>query len=108
LKLALGWLDKVLKFGMLAEEVNDVGALGNDAKIVGAGEFESGAGEFGGETLTFERGRDFGVVEDDGVARTYVGDAREQAAHGGFETVGLFIVEDGDGVEVQVHGEGAN
>jgi hypothetical protein len=96
--------DEILDFRMPADVTGDEGAERNDAETIGAGEIERGAGQLGGEAFSFERRGHFGVIEDDLAWETAIGDRCEVTIDGGLEAMPFFIVNDGNIVEIRLHG----
>jgi hypothetical protein len=66
--------DEILDFRMPVNIAGDEGTERNNAKLIGAGKIERGAGEFGGEAFSFEGRGNFGVIEDDLAGKAAIGD----------------------------------
>ena len=95
--------NEVVVFRMLADECGNVGAQRHDAEMIGAGEIEPGTGKFGGQALAFKGPGNFNMAKDDTVRKAAISKECAQAADLRFKALSLFVVCNGDAVEVHVH-----
>ncbi len=95
--------NEILIFSMPSDKCGNVRAQRHDAEMIGAGEIERSTGKFGGEALALNGRGNFNVVKDDTVRKAAIGEKCAQAVDLRFKALSLFVVRDGDAVEVQVH-----
>src|SRR5260221_3368186 len=95
--------NEILVFSVLANETGDVRAERHDPEIIDTREIESKAGQFCRQAVAFERPRHFSVFENDAIRKAPIGEQGEKAINVYFEALRLFIVGDGNGVEI--HGQ---
>jgi hypothetical protein len=89
---------------MLANEIGNVWAARDNAKMIGAGEVERKARKFSGQALALERPRHFRVKKNDEIGETPIRKDGAKTIDEHFETFRRFVVGDGCVVEIHAHG----
>ena len=92
--------NEIVSLGVFANVCGDVGAQWHDAKMIGAGEIERGAGKLCGEALAFEGRGNLGMREDDAVRETSIVDEGAKSVYLCFEAMSFFVVDDRDFTQV--------
>ena len=75
-------------------ETGDVGTEWHNPQMIGACEIECKSCELRREAMTFQWLRHFGVIKDDTIRKTSIGEQRTASVNEQFEAPGRFVVGD--------------
>jgi len=93
--------NEILIFNVFADETGDVRAERHDPEMIDTREIESKAGQFCRQAVAFERPRHFSMFENDTIGKAPIGEQGAKAINVYFETLRLFVVGDGNAVEIR-------
>jgi len=85
---------QIVILGVLANETGNVGTERDNPQTIGAGIFKRHSGELCRQALAFQPLRHFGVVKNNALRKSSIGQQRRKAINNQFEAFGLFVVDD--------------
>ena len=86
--------NKILILRMFVDETGDEGTEWHNLQMTGAREIECKSGELRPQAMAFQRPRHFGVIKDDTIRKTSIGEQGTTSVNEQFETPGGFVVGD--------------
>ncbi len=86
--------NKILILRMLVDETGDIGTEWHNSQMIGAREIECKSGELRPQAMAFQWPRHFGVIKDDTIRKTSIGEQGTTSVNEQFETPGGFVVGD--------------
>ena len=86
--------NKILILRMFVDETRDERTEWHNPQMIGAREIECKSCELRPQAMAFQRPRHFGVIKDDTIRKTSIGEQGTTSVNEQFETPGGFVVGD--------------
>ncbi len=86
--------NKILILRMFVDETGDEGTEWHNLQMIAAREIQSKSCKFRRQAMAFQWPRHFGVIKDDTIRKTSIGEQGTTSVNEQFETPGGFVVGD--------------